>query len=66
MKLFALAQTRAIALGGQELLSKRLFDQVMEDSFEMVKPMLQALRFNDTELIRKYGDLCAPSAYLSS
>ena len=61
VKLFAMAQTRAIALGGEELLGKRLFDQVMEDSFEMVKPMLQALRFNDTELIKQYGDLCAPS-----
>ena len=61
VKLFSLAQTRAIALGGEELLGKRLFDQVMEDSFEMVKPMLQALRFNNTELIKQYGDLCAPS-----
>ena len=61
VKLFALAQNRAIALGGDELLAKGLFDQVMADSFEMVKPMLQALRFDDAERISKYGDLCAPS-----
>lgn len=61
VKLFALAQHRAISLGGDEKLEKELFDQVMKDSFEMVKPMLQALRSNDAELIAKYGDLCAPS-----
>ena len=61
VKLFALAQNRAISLGGDELLAKGLFDQVMADSFEMVKPMLQALRFGDVESIKQYGDLCAPS-----
>ncbi len=61
VKLFALAQHRAISLGGDEKLEKGLFDQVMADSFEMVKPMLQALRCNDAALIAKYGDLCAPS-----
>ncbi len=61
VKLFALAQNRAISLGGDERLEKGLFDQVMRDSFEMVKPMLQALRFNDAEKVAKYGDLCAPS-----
>ncbi len=61
VKLFALAQHRAISLGGDERLEKGLFDQVMADSFEMVKPMLQALRSNDASLIAKYGDLCAPS-----
>ena len=61
VKLFALAQNRAISLGDDEILAKPLFDQVMVDSFEMVRPMLQALRFNDTDSIREYGDLCAPS-----
>ena len=61
VKLFVLAQHRAISLGGNEQLEKGLFDQVMADSFEMVKPMLQALRSNDAALIAKYGDLCAPS-----
>ena len=61
VKVFALAQNRAISLGGDELLAKGLFDQVMADSFEMVKPMLQALRFGDAESIKQYGDLCAPS-----
>ena len=61
VKLFALAQSRAIAYGEEKPLSRRLFNQVMEDSFEMVKPMLQALRFNHADLIERYGDLCAPS-----
>ena len=61
VKLFVLAQNRAISLGGDEILAKGLFDQVMADSFEMVKPMLQALRFGDAESIKQYGDLCSPS-----
>ena len=61
VKLFALAQNRAIARKDDELLAKGLFNQVMADSFEMVKPMLQALRFGDAESIKQYGDLCAPS-----
>ena len=61
VKLFALAQNRAISLGDDASLAKGLFDQVMADSFEMVKPMLQALRSDDVVSISRYGDLCAPS-----
>lgn len=60
IKLFVQAQYRAMSLGGDELLTKGLFDQVMADSFQMVQPMLEALRFGDTERISQYGDLCAP------
>lgn len=61
VKLFVLAQNRAISRGGKELLSEGLFSRVMADNFEMVKPMLQALRSGDAGKIEKYGDLCAPS-----
>lgn len=60
IKLFVQAQFRAMSLGGDELLTKGLFDQVMADSFQMVQPMLQALRFGDPDRISRYGDLCAP------
>ncbi len=56
VKLFVLAQIRAIATG-VELISIPLLKQVYEDELKPVHPMLAALRSGDPELISKYSDL---------
>ncbi|NQZ32935.1 MAG: AAA family ATPase [Oceanospirillaceae bacterium] len=59
VKLFVLAQLRAIA-SGVERLSASLLRQVYKDELKPVHPMLEALRSNDVELIAKYSDLHIP------
>ena len=56
VKLFVLAQLRAIATG-VERLSIKLFRQVYNEELKPVHPMLAALRSGDPELIAKYSDL---------
>ena len=59
VKLFVLAQLRAIATR-TERLTPKLLKQVYEDELIPVHPMLEALRSGDEELIAKYSDLSFP------
>ena len=56
VKLFVLAQLRAIATG-VERITVILLKQVYQDELKPVHPMLAALRSGDVELIAKYSDL---------
>lgn len=56
VKLFVLAQLRAIATG-VERITVNLLKQVYQDELKPVQPMLAALRSGDVELIAKYSDL---------
>ena len=56
VKLFVLAQLRAIATG-VERITVKLLKQVYHDELKPVHPMLAALRSGDIELINKYSDL---------
>ncbi len=60
LKLFAIAQVRAI-LSGQETVTPELVAQVAENELKLVAPMLRALRNNDAVALTKYEDICAPS-----
>lgn len=59
IKLFALAQIRAIVTG-VESIKPMLLRKVFEDEFKPVHPMLAALRSGRPELIAKYDDLLMP------
>jgi ABC-type dipeptide/oligopeptide/nickel transport system ATPase component len=59
VKLFALAQHRAI-MTGVEQITPALLRQVYDDELIPVHPMLDALRSGKPELILKYGDLRMP------
>ncbi|MES1993603.1 MAG: ATP-binding protein [Pseudomonadota bacterium] len=59
IKLFALAQIRAIVTG-VECIKPLLLRKVFEDEFKPVHPMLAALRSGRPELIAKYDDLLMP------
>jgi hypothetical protein len=56
VKLFMLAQVRAIATG-EEKLTKQMFKQVAKDSLRLVQPMLNALRSGIPTEIAKYEDI---------
>jgi hypothetical protein len=63
VKLFCLAQSRAILLAEtqkEEELSPELLDQVFEDEFSIVKPMLDALRSGNRTKIEECNDLIFP------
>lgn len=60
VKLFVLAQLRAIATG-IERVTPELLQKVYDDELIPVHPMLDALRRNDADLIVKYSDLHLPS-----
>ncbi|MBP4067452.1 AAA family ATPase [Aeromonas sp. MaB10011B] len=59
IKLFALAQIRAIVTG-VESIKPLLLRKVFDDEFKPVHPMMAALRSGRTELIAKYDDLIMP------
>ncbi|UCG18379.1 MAG: AAA family ATPase [Thiotrichales bacterium] len=59
VKLFVLAQLRAIATR-TERITQKLLKQVYDDELKPVHPMLAALRSGDPELIAKYSDLTIP------
>jgi len=59
VKLFVLAQLRAIATG-LERITTGLLQKVYEDELKPVHPMLSALRSNDPERIAEYSDLVIP------
>ncbi|WP_421781254.1 ATP-binding protein [Kiloniella litopenaei] len=63
VKLFCLAQARAILLAEEpeeEVLSVELLEQVFEDEFSIVKPMLEALSSGDRRKIEECNDLIFP------
>lgn len=63
VKLFSLAQARAILLAQkseEEYLSIELLDDVFEEEFSIVKPMLDALRRGNRKVIEKCDDLVIP------
>lgn len=61
VKLFMLAQLRVVDIGNvrgtAELLTPQLLRKVAREDFRIVRPMLDALRANDTNALRKYDDL---------
>lgn len=59
VKLFALAQIRAIE-AGTECITTELLETVYRDEFKPVHPMLEALRSKDPEEIARYSDLTLP------
>lgn len=63
VKLFCIAQARAILLAGdasEEFLSIALLEDVFEEEFSVVKPMLEALKINDKRILEKCDDLVIP------
>lgn len=59
VKLFVLAQLRALALG-KERITSGLLRQVYQDELKPVHPMLEALRSGIPERIARYSDLVVP------
>lgn len=59
VKLFILAQLRALALG-KERITTGLLQQVYDDDLIPVHPMLEALRSGIPERIARYSDLMVP------
>lgn len=59
VKLYVLAQLRAMAIG-RETLTEGLLRKVYEDELKPVHPMLEALRSGKPEKIAKYSDLIVP------
>lgn len=61
VKLFMLAQLRAVSIGevrsGPEALTAELLSKVAREDFQVVRPMLDALRANDKKALLKYDDL---------
>jgi ABC-type dipeptide/oligopeptide/nickel transport system ATPase component len=64
IKLFALAQMRAIVTRAERITPK-LLEQVYMDEFKPVHPMLDALKHNDEKLIEEYSDLIMPEVELN-
>jgi hypothetical protein len=59
IKLYKLAQGRAIALGGDERITKALIESVAQDSLAVAQPVLTALRRGDQVLLRSLADASA-------
>ncbi|PAX99837.1 transporter [Pseudoalteromonas sp. HM-SA03] len=59
IKLFALAQVRAIVTGAERI-TPLLLQRVYKDELKPVHPMLAALRSGRADLIEKYDDLMMP------
>lgn len=69
VKLFMLAQLRAVSIGevrgGLEVLTAELLRKVAREDFRVVRPMLDALRANDTKALLKYDDLLPLQAHVN-
>lgn len=59
--LFFLSQARAV-MSGREVIDVRLIKKTFDDEFEMVRPMIEALKSNRPEAIVKYSDLDLPKS----
>ena len=68
VKLFMLAQLRVVSIGdvrrGPEVLTAGLLRKVAKEDFRIVRPMLDALRANDTRALLKYDDLLPLQAHV--
>jgi len=64
VKLYALAQTKAIS-SGIETITPELIKQVADESLRLVKPMLNALRTGNVMEIVKYPDIYTGNIDLS-
>ena len=63
VKLFCLAQARAVLLAStpeDEIISPELLEQVFEDEFSIVKPLLDALRTGNRKKLEDCNDLIFP------
>lgn len=56
VKLYAMAQIRAIATG-KEIVTPAIVKQVAEDNLKLIRPMLLALKSGKKQEIAKYGDI---------
>lgn len=69
VKLFMLAQLRVVSIGevrrGPEVLTPELLRKVAREDFRVVRPMLDALRANDTKALLKYDDLLPLQAHVN-
>lgn len=69
VKLFMLAQLRAVSIGevrsSPEVLTVELLRKVAREDFQVVRPMLDALRTNDTKALLKYDDLLPLQAHVN-
>ena len=57
VKLFKMVQWRAIAEGGDEVITVDLIHEVAKEGLYLVKPMLDAIRSGDTQWMNKYKDI---------
>ena len=57
VKLYAMAQVRAI-MSGKEEVTTNLIEQVGKENLRLVRPMIEALKSNDIKQIAKYEDIC--------
>ncbi len=57
VKLFKMVQWRAIAEGGDEIITVDLIHEVAKEGLYLVKPMLDSIRSGDTEWMLKYKDI---------
>lgn len=68
VKLFMLAQMRVISIGAvrgnPEVLTAKLLSKVAKEDFQIVQPMLVALRTNDVKALQKYDDLLPLQAHI--
>lgn len=56
VKIFILAQLRAIATG-KERISEKIFEYVARENLKLIKPFLDALKSGDRKLIETYEDI---------
>ena len=57
IKLHKMVQWRAIALGGNEIITPDLIREVAAEGLVLVKPMLDAIRSGDPSWMEKYDDI---------
>lgn len=57
VKLYAMAQMRAIATG-EETITADLVEKIAKDNLKLVKPMLNALKSGNKQEIENYKDIC--------
>lgn len=57
VKLYKMAQWRAISIGGKEIITINLIRQAAKDGLYLVKPMLDAIRSGDKDWMIKYKDI---------
>lgn len=68
VKLFMLAQLRVVGIGDvrgtPETMTPQLLRKVAREDFRIIRPMIDALRTNDTKALLKYDDLMPLQAHV--